>query len=433
MDLQLLKGTKDYLPEEQAVRERVKKILEGTFKLYGYSPVETPILELYEVLASKYAGGAEILKETYKLTDQGQREIALRYDLTVPFSRLIGLNVALKMPFKRYEIGKVFRDGPVKAGRMREFTQCDVDVVGIKGMAAEAEIVSLTIDAFKKLGIDIEIQLNNRKLLSGILQQIGISEEKIGAAILSIDKLEKIGEEAVKEELKQKGIEKELFAKLFQILNTKGAILDVTKKLAKELTNDLAKEGIKELEELEKYLKLFDAEKNVKLQLSLARGLEIYTGTVFEVFMKNKKITSSLAAGGRFDKIIASFLGKQEEIPAVGISFGLDTIYEAIKDEQKEKTGLKVYIIPINTLEKSIEVLQTFRKEEIPSDMDFLERSISKNLDYANKQKIPFVVFVGQKELAEKKVKLRDMNSGKEHLLPLNKAVQAIKKQNKVH
>ncbi|HKZ42042.1 MAG TPA: ATP phosphoribosyltransferase regulatory subunit, partial [Candidatus Hodarchaeales archaeon] len=167
LELKILKGTTDYLPNEQIIRARIAAKLSRVFELYGFLPLETPILEYYDILASKYAGGAEILKETYKLTDQGQRELALRYDLTIPFSRVLGMNPSLPKPFKRYEIGKVFRDGPVKPGRNREFTQCDVDIAGVKSVIAESELIALTLDVFSLLKIDINVEINNRKLLSG--------------------------------------------------------------------------------------------------------------------------------------------------------------------------------------------------------------------------------------------------------------------------
>lgn len=170
MDYQNVRGTQDYLPTQEVIRRNIRRTLEDTFILYGCKPLETPILNYTKLMASKYAGGAEILKEMYTLTDRGERDLALRYDLTIPFAKVIAMNPQLSMPFKRYEIGKVFRDGPIKAGRFREFTQCDVDVVGIESQSAEAELMMMTIDAFNKLNIEMVIQFNNRKLLAGLLQ-----------------------------------------------------------------------------------------------------------------------------------------------------------------------------------------------------------------------------------------------------------------------
>src|SRR3989344_5805444 len=178
MKLEKAKGTRDLLPSEAIPRQAILDKLRKTFELYGFSPAETPILERYETLASKYAGGAEILKETFKLKDQGDRELGLRYDLTVPMCRYIAMNPSLKMPFKRYAIGDVFRDGPVESARYRQFKQCDVDVVGVKGMAADAEVIILASRVFKELGFESVIRVNNRKLLNAVLEYCGVKKEK---------------------------------------------------------------------------------------------------------------------------------------------------------------------------------------------------------------------------------------------------------------
>src|SRR3989338_1116796 len=174
MELQLPKGTRDFSPEEKILRDRVVNTLKEVFELYGYAPLETPVLERFDVLASKYAGGSEILKETFRLKDQGDRELGLRYDLTVPMCRYIAMNPTMKMPFKRYQIGEVFRDGPVASARYRQFTQCDVDVIGSSSMATDAEIVSLIFIAFSKLNLEVNVKINSRKLLNDILDYCGV-------------------------------------------------------------------------------------------------------------------------------------------------------------------------------------------------------------------------------------------------------------------
>ncbi|MBU8567952.1 ATP phosphoribosyltransferase regulatory subunit [Virgibacillus pantothenticus] len=206
MDYQNVKGTQDYLPNAEVVRRRIRRTLEDIFIQYGCKPLETPILNYTELLASKYGGGAEILDEMYTLTDRGERELALRYDLTIPFAKVVAMNPTLKMPFKRYEIGKVFRDGPIKTGRLREFTQCDVDIVGVGSQLAEAELMVMALDAFRKLDLEVTIQYNNRKLLAGILDAFGTELEKVNKTVLILDKLEKVGLEAVISELNNQGL-----------------------------------------------------------------------------------------------------------------------------------------------------------------------------------------------------------------------------------
>jgi len=184
MNLQLPKGTRDLKPEEMIARNKVIGILREIFEVYGFSPLETPVLEKYEILAAKYAGGSEILKETFRLKDQGKRDLGLRYDLTVPLSRFIGMNPNTKMPFKRYQIGEVFRDGPVESARYRQFTQCDVDIVGCREMTADAEIIALISRAFEKLGLDCVIKINSRKLLNDILNYCKVPKNKIEELLL---------------------------------------------------------------------------------------------------------------------------------------------------------------------------------------------------------------------------------------------------------
>jgi histidyl-tRNA synthetase len=206
MELQLPRGMRDFPPEEKILRDEVISVLKGIFELYGFSPLETPVVERWEVLSAKYSGGEEILKETFKLTDQGGRQLGLRYDLTVPLARFVGMNPTIKRPFKRYQIGTVYRDGPIKKGRTREFYQCDADIVGSSSPLADAECVQLALDVFEKLGIDVEVKINNRKVLYELAQAAEIPEELTEAAILSLDKLEKIGPDGVLREMIERGI-----------------------------------------------------------------------------------------------------------------------------------------------------------------------------------------------------------------------------------
>ncbi len=422
MKLQNAKGVRDFLPEEMIPRQRILDELREIFERYGYNPLETPAIERTNILTAKFAGGEEILKEIFKVTDQGNRKLGLRYDLTVPMSKVVGMNPDLNLPFKRYQIQEVYRDGPIKLGRYRSFLQCDIDVVGPKSMAAEAEILSITSEFFSEY-FDFIIKVNNRKLLNKIIERAGIKKNKMDA-ILAIDKLEKIGITGVKKELKEKKFSKKQIESLLELLNTKGKSLEILKKLEKKIGED---DGIQELKDLFKYCKTMKV-KNVELDISLARGLEYYTGPIFEVFLKKSKITSSLAGGGRYDKMISGFLGRGD-YPATGISFGIEPIFEALKLEGKlleEKTVTKIFIIPIKTLEESLKITKKLRDSGIKTEVDLMERSISKNLSYANSMKIPYVLFVGERELKQDKVKLRDMKTGKESLVNLKAVIKKL-------
>ena len=305
MDLQLPKGTRDFAPEEKIVRDDVVNTLKEVFELYGFAPLETPVFERFDVLSSKYTGGAEILKETFRLKDQGGRDLGLRYDLTVPLSRFMGMNPNIKMPFKRYQIGEVFRDGPVASARYRQFTQCDVDVIGSSSAAADAEIVSLIFAAFKKLDFEIAVKVNNRKLLNDILDFCGVEKDRQDLVILSIDKLEKFGLGVVKNELKEQRIDDSKINKIIDILNINGSNGEKIKQLKNILKNS---DGLNQVEQLVSYINNQNLE--AEFDVSLARGLSYYTGTVIEAFLKNSSVKSSVCAGGRYDKMIGNLLEK---------------------------------------------------------------------------------------------------------------------------
>lgn len=425
MELQTAKGVRDFSPEHKIARDKIVNTLRKVFELYGYNPLETPVIERFDVLSSKYAGGEEILKETFTFRDQGNRELALRYDLTVPMCRFVGMNPNLKMPFKRYQLGDVFRDGPIKLGRYRQFAQCDVDIVGCKEMIADAEILALAERAFRELKLDAYIKVNNRKLLNGILEEAGITENKEDI-ILTIDKLEKISIEDVQKELDEKGLDEKTMDKLFSMLRSRKENAELLKELRQKITNAEGREGIAELESLFEYLKQFNV-RSVKLDISLARGLSYYTGTVFECFMKKSEIKSSIAAGGRYDRMIGKLLQSTQEYPAVGISFGLDVIADAMSQKEKKKTVADVFVIPIKAQKECIPILEELRAGGIRAEMDIMGRGISKNLTYANSYAIPFVIIIGEEELKQKKVKLKNMKSGTEELVSVKWAVEKIK------
>jgi histidyl-tRNA synthetase len=428
MKLMNAKGTRDFLPEDKIIREEVVDRLKTIFKLYGYNPIETPIIERSDILAAKYAGGAEILKESFTLKDQGKRDLMLRYDLTVPFSRFVGMNPNLKMPFKRYQIGRVFRDGPIKLGRYREFWQCDVDVVGSKTMMAEAELLAIADRFFREIGFTVTIKVNNRKVLNSILATCGVTSQQ-DDVILSLDKLAKIGREGVQKELKEKKIKSKDAGKILDFfeqctsLKTKERIAF----LEKELQDS---EGISEVKEL---FSLIDSLQlnNVVFDVSLARGLSYYTGTVYEVFLNDKKFTSAIAGGGRYDSMISNFLGTKMAFPAVGISFGLEGIIDIMRMSKQDakKTVVDFYIVPIgNTQREALSIAQQLRENNINVDLDIVGKGISKNLDFANKYGIPFVIFIGDNELKQGKIKVKNMAKGTEKIVSLKKLASELKK-----
>ncbi|MCC5800901.1 histidine--tRNA ligase [Rossellomorea vietnamensis] len=422
VDYQNVKGTQDYLPEAEVIRREVRRTLEDVFIQYGCKPLETPILNYTELLASKYAGGAEILEEMYTLTDRGERDLALRYDLTIPFAKVAAMNPTIPMPFKRYEIGKVFRDGPIKAGRFREFTQCDVDIVGVESQVAEAELMMMAVDAFGKLDMKVTIQYNNRKLLTGMLEVFGVEADRINQAVLILDKLEKIGVDSVISELSDLSIAGSTNRLIQQFLtDSDNSRLGYFESYADQ--NGQIREGLDELKELTSYLDFLEINEQCVFNPFLARGLEIYTGTIYEIFLTDGSITSSIGSGGRYDNAIGGLLGTGENVSTVGISFGLDVIYAAImttKQNGKKSAAVDYYVIPLGTGKEALRVANDLRKKGYIVEVEMSSRKLGKLLEKANKEGVRNVIVIGEEEVRKNQFKVKDMETGEEKVWEMN-------------
>lgn len=409
MKIQNVKGGYDFLPKEQKIRNYINSILKETFMEYGYNSIETPILCYLDMLVDKYDENNDLLKEIYKLSDQGDRKLGLRYDLTVPFAKFIALNKNnISMPFKRYEIAKVFRDGPVKVGRDREFTQCDADVVGIEGQFVEAELLSLYVAAFKKLEIDIIIKYNNRNLMRGLIKEVGVSDEQISKVITILDKMNKITEKELRTYLIEIAVENEQIDKLLMLFKMD---IDKIKDMFKDSTNEELTLGIKEIDTLKGYLEKLGYSEICKVDLTLARGQDYYTGNVFEVYDKSGYLTSSIGGGGRYDKMVTEYINDGEVYPAVGISFGLTSIYEILKtrDDFKNTSDTLFYIIPMGVDMEALSLADTLRSYGYNVDVEMKGRKLKKSLDFANRENIPYVIIVGEDEVESGKVIVKDM------------------------
>ncbi len=423
--LETPRGTRDFPPEEKIIRDKVINQIKEIFERYGYSPLETPTFEKIEILDVKNSAGesSDIVSEIYKFKDQGNRELGLRYEFTFALARFVGQNPQLKLPFKRYQIGPVFRDGPIKSGRYREFYQCDIDVVGPKFGLIDAEILAVVKDVFKSLELDIDIEVNNRKLLNELISFCEIEKEQATDVIITIDKLKKIGLEAIKQELITKKISAEKINKLLEILKkTKEGNNQQKLEIFKEILGE--PEAIKELQVFFENLSLFKVD--VVFNPTLARGLAYYTGPIYEVFLKEQKLMSgSLAGGGRWDQMIGKYIGNEKlNTPAVGLAFGIEPILEIIKKRKGlvKKSVANLLIVPIgNTLEKTIEITQQLRERGKKVIVDLQKRNISKNLDYADKLGVPYVGFLGEDELKQNKIKIKTLATGEEKLIDIDK------------
>ena len=411
IELKNVKGTYDYLPNEQKIRNFINDTLKEIFEKYGYQPLETPILCYYDLLAGKYDESNDLLNEIYKLTDQGNRKLGLRYDLTVPFAKCITITKDLRLPFKRYEIGKVFRDGPVKTGRDREFIQCDVDVVGIEGQMIEAELMTLYLEGYTKLGIDVVVRYNNRNLMSGLIIEQGISNESVSSVITIIDKLDKINETELLKEFNNLGIDNN---KAINLLNIFKLNLKELNNKYQNTDNELIKKGLFELNELELYISEY--KDKTKFVATLARGQDYYTGNVFEVYAKNNELSCSLGGGGRYDNMITDFINDGNKYPAVGVSFGLSTIYEILKtrDEFKNKSLIDIYVIPMNTKKESLSLANKLRNLGYKVDLEMNDKKVKKSFEFANRENIPYVIVLGEDEIKNKYFNLKNMLNGEQ-------------------
>ena len=412
MIIQNVKGGYDYLPKEQRIRNYINNILKETFEEFGFLSIETPILCYYDMLIDKYDEGNDILKEIYRLKDQGNRKLGLRYDLTVPFAKFIALNKNnISFPFKRYEINKVFRDGPVKVGRDREFTQCDADVVGISGQLIEAELLSLFVKAFQKLNIDIIIKYNSRNLMIGLILESGVEEDLVSSITTILDKKDKLSSSEFRLALSEAGLNRRQISFINKFFSMN---LDDLLECFFNTKNEYIRKGLEEVSNLNKYLKELEIDDICEVSISLARGQNYYTGNVFEVYEKNGKIKGSIGAGGRYDKIIGNFIGDGESYPTVGISFGLSSIYELLKNSNlfDDQSQTDIFIVPINTNIECLKIANEIRKLGFCVEVEMTNKKLKKSMDFANKEKIPYVIVLGEDEVKKKSFVLKNMFNG---------------------
>ena len=423
MKLMNLKGTDDFLPNEQIIRNKIINTLRNHFESYGYMPIETPILNYYDLLSYKYSSDAEILSEIYKLKDQGDRNLGLRYDLTVPFCKVIGIHKEIRMPFRRYEIGKVFRNGPVKLGRTREFYQCDVDVVGIDNRFIEAEQILMAIEGYKKLGIDVIVKYNNRKLMSGLILEAGIEEANIPSVIGVIDKMEKIELDELIENLEKLNISKDKIDKLLEYFKYD---FNEYLNMFQSTNNNYIKEGLEELIELNNYLKELNIIKDCIFTPTLARGLTIYTGVVFEFYDKEKRINSAIGAGGRYNKIITDFMNNGESYPAIGLSFGLEPIYAILKEETKESL-IDIYLVPLDTNIETLKLATNLRENNINVLLEMNKKKVGKCFEYAESMNIHYISIIGSNEIESGILRIKNMQTKEEKEVKIEEIIEFLK------
>lgn len=427
-----LPGFMELNPNDQVKFNQMKETIQRSYERFGFLPLDTPVIELSEVLLAKAGGETE--KQIYRFT-KGDSDLSLRFDLTVPLAKYVAEYYNdLAFPFKRYQIGKVYRGEKAQKGRYREFYQCDIDIIGDGELSIinDAQIPSIIYNTFKELGFDnFTICINNRKILNGLFRNLGLSDDATDILRI-IDKIEKIGEEAVKGELEVLGINAESIQTIISFVSINGTIDEKLSALNEfEISDELFSEGVQELSNVVKYIRSLGVpEGYFTIDLKIARGLDYYTGTVYETFLNDYRKIGSVCSGGRFDNLAGYYTDKK--LPGVGISIGLTRLFyqlsqmDAIKADRESVS--EVLIIPLDDeIDDCLEIASKLRSAKINTDIYFEDAKMKKKMKYADKWRIPFVIIVGEKERITGLYSLKNMKTGEQSSLSLEDAIAAIK------
>lgn len=413
----ILPGFMELLPSDQLAFNKMLDIIRNTYETFGFIPLDTPTIEKSEILLAKSGGETE--KQIYRF-NKGDNDLSLRFDLTVPLARYVAQHYnELTFPFRRYHIGKVFRGERPQKGRFREFYQCDIDIIGNENLSIinDAEILSVIYSTFKALGFeDFTIRINNRKVLNGFFDSLEILNKY--EVLRVIDKFDKIGEQAVVEELQKLGIDPgdvQLILRFIKIKGKKFEVIDKLKDL--QIKNEMFLQGLSELEKVCEHIKNFGIpEKNNSIDLTIARGLDYYTGTIYETILDNYPSIGSVCSGGRYDNLAQSYTEKK--LPGVGISIGLTRLFYQLREAglikaDKRSTPTKLLVIPMEgTVDFSLDLATKARIAGVPTEIYLNEGKMAKKITYANKLGIPYIVVIGENEIKSGLLKLKNMVSG---------------------
>ncbi len=426
----ILPGFMELTPSNQILFNKMMDTIRKNYEKFGFLPIDTPLIEKSEVLLAK--GGGETEKQIYKVV-KGDTDMSLRFDLTVPLARYVAQYYSeLSFPYRRYHIGKVYRGERNQKGRFREFYQADIDIIGNGSLDIinDAEIPSVIYSTFKDLGFDsFTIRINNRKVLSGFFESLGIDDS--ATVLRTVDKLEKIGEDKVKVELSETGISDENIQRILEFITIKGTNDETIEKLrALNIENEKFLEGVDELEKVVKYIRIFGVpEENFELDLTIARGLDYYTGTVYETKLNDYPSIGSVCSGGRYDDL-ATYYTKQK-LPGVGISIGLTRLFYQLTEAEIIKSSdyslTDVMIIPMEGyMDYAIEASRYLRDAGIFTQVYFESGKINKKFNYADKLNIPYVIVVGQEEAEQNKYSFRNMKTGEQKSLTMEEVIKSL-------
>ncbi|MDQ7025478.1 MAG: histidine--tRNA ligase [Anaerolineae bacterium] len=431
------KGMRDFLPADMLKREYVIGIVEEVFQLYGYEPLQTPILETSETLLGKYGEEAENLIYSAKHGRQRDSKVAMRYDLTVPLARVVAqYENQLTLPFKRYQIAPVFRGENPQRGRFREFYQCDADIVGVANMSADAELVSLVVTVVRRLGFDkFTVKINNRKLLTGMGQYSGVPDDQLADLYRSVDKFDKMGAKGVAAELKERGIADDVIERMLTLLQTKGEGIESLDSVEEVMGNfPIAVEAINELREMAENLKMLNVpSENYQFDFTVVRGLGYYTGPIFETVLDDGSI-GSISGGGRYDDLIGIF--RKNSLPTTGVSLGIERII-TIMDEKNmypANIGGTVVDVLVTVFNKEMQgassaLAQGLRNAGIRAELYMTDSrlKLGKQFNYADKKGIPIVAVMGPDEAEKSIVRLKQLSTGEEITLAQSDAAAKIR------
>ncbi|MBQ4084197.1 MAG: histidine--tRNA ligase [Alphaproteobacteria bacterium] len=428
-----LPGFMELLPKEQLVFNRLMDIIRTTYESYGFTPLDTPVLEFSEVLLAKAGGETE--KQIYAF-QKGDNELAMRFDLTVPLAKYVAKNHAdLTFPFRRYQIGKVYRGERPQKGRFREFYQCDIDIIGHDklGLLYDAEMPAVIYTTFRKMGLPkFTIYLNNRKVLSGLFEELGVTE-KVADILRIVDKIAKIGEDAVREELEKLELSSEKINTLLDFIKTKGSVDAVLSKLeGMPFTSEVFRLGVSDLRAVTEALKAQGVDENYyKIDLSIVRGLDYYTGTIYETLLDETAGVGSICSGGRYDDL-ASFYTTQK-FPGVGISIGLSRLFHILSEMGHFEVGASVptdvLVLPMGEEERlfALSFASSLREQGLKAEVMLADGKFKTKMNYANKIGVPYVAIVGSDEVACQKVALKNMVSGEQISATVEQTVETVK------
>ena len=433
----IMSGFMELTPENQIKFNYMYDTIKNTYESFGFLPIDTPILEYSEILLAKAGGETE--KQIYSFK-KGDTDISMRFDLTVPLSRYVSQHMNdITFPFKRYQIGKVYRGERPQKGRFREFYQCDIDVIGNGelSIAYDAKLPCIIYNVFKKFAFgEFVIKINNRKILNGFFSSLGLSEQ-VTDILRIVDKIDKIGAEIVKEELIKIGVSEEAADRILYFINIDGSndeIINALKNL--NIENEIFNKGVEEIEQVINYLRMFNIpENNFKIALSIARGLDYYTGTVYETNLVDYPELGSICSGGRYDNLTSYY--SNQTMPGVGISIGLTRLFDQLMDNgliEKIQTNSSIAQVLIvdadnSNFEYVSNVGNILRQNNIRTDIYYGDKQLKNKMKYANKLAIPYVLIIGETEKNKSLVTIKDMVSGEQSLTTIEEAIKIINKE----